>query len=199
MEIPKSTVRFAQLVKECGRPEPVTLWVDPKKDSGFQAAVRGNRVMTVVQETVGTQKDFGLVGFHRAEHASYWIFPKSLDAFKGKRVIGIKYDLLKLPTPKGHVKSTAEPTRKPPPKDAEKQIKEQPKKPPPEPQPEKPKPQVRRFRVTIRSVATVEDDREVEAKTAKEAGELALQMVVDKPVELPAERVMRKVTGVRRL
>ena len=107
------------------------------------------------------------MGFHRAEHASYWIFPKSLDAFKGKRVIGIKYDLLKLQTPKDPAKSTAEPATKTPRKVGEKQIEEQAKKPPPEPQPEKPKPQVRRFRVTIRSVAAVEDDHEVEAKTAK--------------------------------
>jgi len=38
MKIPKSTVRLTAVVEECGRPVSVTLWTDPKKDRGFQAA-----------------------------------------------------------------------------------------------------------------------------------------------------------------
>jgi hypothetical protein len=112
MEMPKPTVRFAQVVKECGR-EPVTLWRDPKKVPEFQAALRGHRVMTVVQATVGTRKDFGLVGFHRLEHASRWVFPKALGKFEGNRIIGIKYDLLACSSPHDPVKAGARPAPNP--------------------------------------------------------------------------------------
>ena len=197
MEIPKSTVRFAQVVKECGRPEPITLWTDPKKDRNFQAAARDNRVMTVVQETVGTRKDFGVVGFYQAEHASYLAFPKSLDRFKGKRVIGIKYDLLNVPKSEDPVKPTAEPAKKAAPSHVVKAIKQATKKPPTERKTEATKPKLHRFRVTIRSTATVDVERELEAKTAKQARQMAVEMA-DQAVEFPAETITRKVVGVRR-
>jgi hypothetical protein len=205
MEIPKSTVRFAQVVKECGRPEPVTLWTDPKKDPDFQAANRQQRIMTVIQETVGAKKDFGLVGFHRSEHASYWKFPKPLGDFGGKRVIGIKYDMLNVPKPKDPVSLTAEPAKKASPKDREKPITEQKatkepaRKPSPDLLPEKPEPKLHRYRVIIRAIATTENAREIEATSAKEAEELALNMAAGETVAFTAGETMRKVTGVRRL
>lgn len=180
------------------RPEPVTLWTDPKKDSGFQGAIQENRVTTVIQKTVGTHKDFGVIGFQRAEHTSYWIFPKSLDRFKGKRVIGIKYDLLNVPKPKDPVKLTEEPATKSPAKDVGKRIQEPAEPSQPKPQPEKTKPEPHRFRVTIRCTATTEIEDEVEAKSATEAGELALSMVANEAVDFAAGKVSRKVVGVRR-
>jgi hypothetical protein len=95
MKAPRATVRFAQVVAAAGQPEPVTLWVEPRLDKRFQTALRQNRVATVNQETVGSKKDFAMVGFHRGKHSSYWIFPKPLDAFEGKRIIGIDYQQLK--------------------------------------------------------------------------------------------------------
>jgi len=44
------TVRFGDLVRESGRPEVVTLRVDPKKDPSFSKAIKENRVLTVLTE-----------------------------------------------------------------------------------------------------------------------------------------------------
>src|SRR4051794_2355682 len=101
MKTPAKTVRFAEIVRTCGSPELVTLWQEPDKDHDFKSAVSGQRVMTVKQENVGTKKDFGLVGFYREASAGCLIFPKSLQPYQGKRVIGIKYELLAQPRPKG--------------------------------------------------------------------------------------------------
>jgi hypothetical protein len=199
MEIPKSTIRLAQVVKECGQPEPVTLWVRPRKEPGFQAAVQENRVMTVIQETKANRKDFGVVGFHRTDHAAYWVFPKPLNAFKGKRVIGINYDLLKMPNPKDAVKLTTEPEKKAPPMQEGHLAREPAKTSVPEPQLEKAKPQLHCYRVVIRSIATAENAREVHATSAKEAEKLALKMATGETVEFSAEAIVRRVTGVRRV
>jgi hypothetical protein len=197
MDIPKSTVRFAQVVQESGRPDPVTLWTDPQKDSGFQAAMRQNRVMTVIQETVGTHKDLAIVGFHPVEHASYLVFPKSLGKFEGKRVVGIKYDLLDVPQAESG--SSAQTTKKPLPKREQKDAKQPAKRPPPSAEPVEAKPQLHRFRVTVRSVAAVDDEREVEAKTPQEAKSLALEMGVREKPDFPTEKISRKVVSVRRI
>src|SRR4051812_42873594 len=90
-------VHFSAVVEACGRPEPVTLWTEPAKDKRFMAAVRENRIMTVETENVGTRKDSGMIGFIKERNASYFLFPKSLDAFKGKAVNGINYDLVTQP------------------------------------------------------------------------------------------------------
>lgn len=95
--MPKETVRLALVVQKCGQPEPIILWTDPSQDDGFRAAAEQNRVLTVKQPAIGTRKDFGVVGFWREKHVSYWVFPKPLDAFSGKRVIGINYKLLRSP------------------------------------------------------------------------------------------------------
>src|SRR4051812_1779897 len=88
------TVRFSQVVEKSGRPEPYTLWLDPKSDVGFQRALREHRVMSVHQENVGGKADYGEIGF-TGTHGELLIFPKSLKTFAGKRVVGVKYDLLK--------------------------------------------------------------------------------------------------------
>ena len=74
------TLRFSDLVKMFGRPEAVTLWQDPQADKPFMRAVQQNRVLTVKQPNVGTQKDYGIVGFRSEPSASFLIFPKSLAA-----------------------------------------------------------------------------------------------------------------------
>ena len=91
------TVRFSQVVEQCGNPEPYTLWQDPEKDHVFQTALRGYRVMTVHENTVGSSADFGEVGFAEGASGEILVFEKSLQAFGGKRIVGIKYDLLKQP------------------------------------------------------------------------------------------------------
>src|SRR4051794_28013217 len=93
----RKSVRFSVLVKACGQPDPVTLWTDPARDRRFLSAVRQNRVMTVEQQNVGTRKDVGVIGFVKEKNASYFIFPKRLNAFTGMEVHGIKYELINQP------------------------------------------------------------------------------------------------------
>lgn len=88
------TARFADVVARCGAPEPYQLWMPAAKDPVFQKAVKAQRVLTVHQENVGTKKDYATVGFHEEPLAQFLVFPKSLRAFAGRRIIGINYDLL---------------------------------------------------------------------------------------------------------
>ena len=120
------------------------------------------RIMTVKQENVGTKKDFGVAGFYREPNAAYLIFPKSLQAYEGKRVVGIKYDLLAKSKPKGPMAKvrpqstgTAGPAAIP--------QKAATARPPD------------RFRVTIRFTAPVETALEVEAENKTAAKEQALK------------------------
>src|SRR5436309_227499 len=88
------TARFAALVNESGQPEQVTLWRDPKQDPDFRKAMNENRVLTVHQENVGAKKDFGVIGYEPGVLGSYLVFPKRIKERQGKRIVGIKYDLL---------------------------------------------------------------------------------------------------------
>lgn len=93
--ITAKTVHFSQIVEKCGKPEPYTLWLAPEKDGRFQAALQGTRVMTVHENAAGSSADFGEVGYAKGAHGELLLFGKSLKAFEGKRVVGIKYSLLK--------------------------------------------------------------------------------------------------------
>jgi creatinine deaminase len=88
------TARFADVVQNCGAPEVVALWSDPQRDKTFQRAVREHRIMTVHQTIVGGKKDFGEIGFVRGTYNAYLLFPKSLERWSGKRIVGIDYGLL---------------------------------------------------------------------------------------------------------
>ena len=93
------TARFATIVERCGPPALHVLWQAPERDTTLQSALKNNRVMTVHQETRGTKKDYGVVGFTGDAQAQLLIFPKSLQRFAGTRVVGISYDLLAKETP----------------------------------------------------------------------------------------------------
>jgi hypothetical protein len=75
--------------------------------------------MTVHQETAGSKSDYGSVGFTGDKSASLLLFPKSLEPFEGKRVVGIKYELLESaepaapakPKPSRNPAKTRKPTR----------------------------------------------------------------------------------------
>jgi hypothetical protein len=106
-----TTARFATVVEKYGDPEPHLVFTDPKKDRALQAAIKANRVMTVMQRAVGNTADRGVVGFEPGAGRQFLIFPKSLGAVSGKDIIGIKYELLKTkPVPKSE---RATPPRKP--------------------------------------------------------------------------------------
>jgi hypothetical protein len=87
------TIRFAEMVEKCGQPEVYTLWQKPKADRHLQSLLKNNRVMTILQSESGS--DFGLVGFREAKGARYLAFPKSLKRFIDRRVVGIKWELVR--------------------------------------------------------------------------------------------------------
>jgi hypothetical protein len=94
-----STVRFAKVVEACGKPDIHLLLIDPAKDKTLQAAIKTDRVMTLYQESGGT--DHGVVGFEQGRSRQFLVFPKPLKPFLGQRIVGIKYELLEdAPTPK---------------------------------------------------------------------------------------------------
>jgi creatinine deaminase len=102
MELIKvKTTRFRDVVAKCGRPQIVTLWQDPKKDPGFQKALKQCRVMSVHQTVVGSKKDFAEVGHVKGRQIALLIFPKSLADFSDRRIVGVDYDLVEQPAPLG--------------------------------------------------------------------------------------------------
>jgi hypothetical protein len=181
MKAPKVTVRLEQVVQKCGRPNPLTLWQNPARNRAFQTAVHEDRVLTLKQETVGTKKDFGLVGFHKEPHVSFWVFPKSLRPFEGKKIIGIHYNLLndapvgppttgRITKPKSRQRPAAN---------------------------EKTGPKLRRFRIVVRHLATVDAPLEIEAPNRKAAIELALART--ERVDFSQGNQTRKALKVNRL
>ena len=88
------TARFATVVERLGKPEIHLALLDPKKDRSLQAAVKANRVMTIMQPSAGAKADRGEVGFDPGTGRQFLIFPKSLRPFARHTVVGIKYDLI---------------------------------------------------------------------------------------------------------
>jgi len=94
-----STVRFSKVLEACGKPDIHLLLIDPAKDKTLQAAIKSDRVMTLYQQSGGT--DHGLVGFEQGRSRQFLVFPKPLKPFEGQRIVGIKYELLEdAPAPK---------------------------------------------------------------------------------------------------
>ena len=85
--------RFAIVVEQCGQPGVYTLWQKPKSDRHFQSLLKNNRIMTIQRTESGAE--FGTVGFCERKGAIYLAFPKSLKRFAEKRIVGIKWELVK--------------------------------------------------------------------------------------------------------
>ena len=92
----------------------------PEKDRALQTAVKANRVMTITQESVGTKKDRGEIGFEAKTGRQFLIFPKSLRAFVGRTVVGINYDLLSVPSLPKNQRAVPQPVKRAVPKPAKK-------------------------------------------------------------------------------
>lgn len=86
-------IRFAEVVKKYGSPERYTLWQEPKKDATLARLLKSDRLMTI-RATEPGKAEFGEVGFHQREGASYLAFSRSLKRVAGNRIIGIKWDLV---------------------------------------------------------------------------------------------------------
>jgi hypothetical protein len=153
----RETVRFSELLKVVGKPEIYLPLADPKRDRAFMHAVREDRVLSLKQQPTGTKKDFGVVEFLPERYVSYLIFPKPLTAFKGKRAVGIKYDVVSdaaISTSRGTAVPTTRSVR------------------PAQPKP-KPKPRPKRFTATVRLTTTNDVHVTVEAFDENEAREKA--------------------------
>jgi len=148
-------IRFGDLVRNSGKPQPMTLWTDPKKDKPFSKAVKENRIVTVIQDPASKRKAFGQIGFHEQSHAFYLAFPRSLPRQNGSRVVGISYELLEEP------KLGSERVRS---------IKPDPKQPP-----IKIESVQKQFRIRLRRTATVETNVNVTAKGRTEAEQLTIK------------------------
>jgi len=204
VDVPKATARLAMLVKACGQPEPVTLWVSPEKDKGFQRAARENRVLTVKQEPVGSRKDFAVVGFYREKNVSYWIFPKPLDAFRGKRIIGIDYSLVKAPplthaavpavAPGHRTARTVAPPQVHGKSETVSEAKPAPTIPAPKPQPVLPK-----FKVIVRCTSTIEVSQIVVSRSQREAKAQALSRMREHPLDFSLGKQSRVAVKVERV
>jgi hypothetical protein len=87
-----STVRFSKVLEACGKPDIHLLLIDPAKDKTLQAAIKSDRVMTLYQQSSGS--DHGVVGFEQGRSRQFLVFPKPLKSFQGQRIVGIKYELI---------------------------------------------------------------------------------------------------------
>ena len=93
MELLKvKTARFILVVEKCGQPEVYTLWQKPKTDRHLQSLIENCRFLTVQRGASATE--FGVIGFTSRKAAIHLVFPKSLKRLEGKRIIGIKWDLV---------------------------------------------------------------------------------------------------------
>ena len=87
------TARFTDVVERCGAPTVYTLWQKPAADRHLQSLIKNVRLMTARASESGTE--FGEVGFHEHKGAQYLEFPKSLRRFAEKRIVGIRWELVK--------------------------------------------------------------------------------------------------------
>jgi hypothetical protein len=216
MEIkPRKTVRFTQLVKSSGHPVPVTLWTAPEDDRDFSKAIKGQRVLTVIQRTVGAKADYGLVGFFKEPLATYLVFPKKLEDPAETKVVGIKYEQLAEAKPKGPVHKPKEPPpgvkmraqvqkhsdapkpSEPIPETARAPHRVAPPKPKPPPEPVLPR--LHRFHadveITFRQVVPVE----VEASSATEAARLVRKKMEAIQPTLEDAKIKRRASKARKL
>ncbi len=185
------TIRFGDLVRNYGRPEPVTLWTDPKHDPRISKAICENRVLTVHQEPTSNKKDFGEIGFHKIPFAAYFVFPRPLPKDTSSRVIGINYHLAEearaVSKPLRNFRKTKLPKAKAESPKAQ-------KKPKPEP---KPKPLVKNYTVVMRRTATSETAINVKAENEERARTRALEIVKGKRFPLNKAVLKAEVVGVR--
>jgi hypothetical protein len=218
------TVRFGDLVRDAGRPEPVTLWTAPEADSSFSKAIRENRVLTVFQDPASNRKDFGRIGFHREPGATYFVFPRPLPDKQDARIVGVNYQLIEEPKiarpspsqaipPKPQHKRTEEkpkpkleegrkltPAEKPTPNLAEEPKPKSKAKPTPKLE-EKPKakvePVLRKFEVLVRRTAVLNETLPIEAATKQEARRQALDHLKTATADFSKAQVTEKIITVR--
>jgi len=202
-------IRFGKLVETSGNPEVVTLWADPKTDRAFMKLVKELRVLTVIQKPTGTQKDFGLIGFHPQPFCSYLVFPRRIKEEGEVRVIGIKYDLLKKSNKTNakaekEIRQDEQDLRDEISKKVSKSIGTATKSPPHSQQNEieekalkvSPVKVKKWYAIKVRRIASVEIELNIEALNAADAKTQAIEEVAAKDFSLDASEVKNKITSV---
>ena len=199
------TIRFDALVKSAGEPEQVTLWTKPEDDADFMKAVRSNRVVTVIQRNVGTKKDFGVVGLLVQKNAAYLIFPKRIEAPAETKVIGIKYDRIGSPEPKGTIykpkpKAPGIPMREKPRYTLEETSREErpPKAAKPVSKLEDRKPKLYSFTATATLSAVQSIGISVEATSAAAAAKAIRTQAAELQLDLAKAKITRKVSAPKK-
>ena len=179
------TIRFADLVRDSGRPHVATLWVDPEKDPSFSKAIAENRVLTVHADPASHKKEHGSIGFQREQGATYLVFPQPLPK-EAARIVGINYELTEEPPP--------------PTKDLVSQIQVKPRKKekteakPPKVEPPKPEPKT--FDVVVCRTAVLEETERVKAIDKKAARAAVLATLGSKPFEVGKATVSFQITSI---
>jgi len=211
--LPAKTARFSRIVEQAGHPEPYTLWQDPAKDPEFQKALRADRVMTVIRQPASSKSDVAVVGFLNRPGALFLLFPQSLKPFEDHKIIGLKYDLLTQPKPKGKLikpedikpprprpivppAPAPEPSRKTHPSrtaPSHTAVAAHPAAPAKSEKKPKPSP---RFVVTVTLTSTVEKSIEVEAKNKQAAKKLSLAQIEASPADFTAGAKTAKVKTI---
>lgn len=196
------TVRFDALVKTSGQPEQVTLWTKPEDDADFMKAVRDNRVATVIQQNVGTKKDFGVVGFDAQKNAAYLIFPKPIPHPAKTKIVGIKYERISAAAPKGPV---FKPKSKPVPgiplrekpsyklEDEPEPAKKNPSHAAKAAKREKAEPKLYRFTASVTVTAVQKISLSVQAPTASAAAKLIRRAANDVTIDVDKAEITRRV------
>lgn len=87
------TARFSTVVAKAGKPQHHLAWGEPEDDPALTKSVRQNRLLSVRQQVRGAKADYASVGLEVGRNTQYFIFPRSLKAFAGSRIIAINYDL----------------------------------------------------------------------------------------------------------
>jgi hypothetical protein len=191
-------VRFSKVIETGGQPEVYLPFSDPEKDKAFMRAAREVRVVTIRQDPTSKRKDFGIVGYVTKEkYATYLIFPKTLKAVEGQRVIGIDYDVLQ--SAEMRIGGKAAVPKRPGPKKAKVpkvESEPKPKQDKPKPQP-KPEPQPKAFTVHVRVTITRDQVVEVRAWNATEAKANALKEV-EQARDFDRDRMSAKVLKLRK-
>lgn len=189
-------IRFSELVKQSGRPEPKSLWTDPKADRQFARAIRQNRVLTVVQEPSAKRKDFGEIGFRQGPHASYFVFPKPLPSEKAK-VVGIKYDLVEEVEPSDVLSVEELEKGRNPRRSAARGGKLKSKSLEKGRAERRIEPVLKTFLVRVRAEAVVENTIEIEARDKREAKTKGEEMAKSRGVDFANAKIKTKVQFLR--
>ncbi len=90
-------------MEAAGEPDVYLTLIDPAKDRTLQQLLKAGRVMSLHQPRSGA--DHGTIGLDQEMKGQVLTFPRPINAFAGRRVIGINYEILQA-KPTEHAKKS---------------------------------------------------------------------------------------------